>query len=202
MLKKDYLPNHKNIVIYQEDTLFKMTSDSSFLGESFTLNDNQTFLDIGCNTGVLMLYAYLKSSKSLLHGIDINKKAIQICELNMQENNITNYQLFNMDVKDFNGFKYDVIVCNPPFYDINKTYKSKINQEARQDISLSLDDLLSKVKDLLNENGTFYLLFPNERKAELKEKCQNKLNIIDINENRNTVFIATIKLYTINNEKN
>jgi tRNA1(Val) A37 N6-methylase TrmN6 len=159
----DYLP-HTQIQIEQDSTLFKMTSSACRLGELFSLQNNEKFLDIGCNTGLFMLYAHLKAPYALKHGLDINSSAISLARKNMALNSVSNYELFCCDVKNFT-FKnsYDVIVCNPPFYDKDRSYKITINESARVSINLSLEELLLCAETLLKNDGKFYLMLPKEQ---------------------------------------
>ena len=65
MKKLDYLCN-SDIKIYQDDDMFKMNSDTRHLGEFLDFKKNDyTILDVGCNNGALLLYAYKKKKAPL-----------------------------------------------------------------------------------------------------------------------------------------
>ena len=56
-ITKDYLPKHKDIVMYQDDTMFRINTDTMVLGEFLEVYKKDTVLDIGTNNGALLLYA-------------------------------------------------------------------------------------------------------------------------------------------------
>ena len=53
----DYLPNHEEIKIYQDDEMFCINTDTMVLGEFLDIKKKDIVLDIGTNTGALLLYA-------------------------------------------------------------------------------------------------------------------------------------------------
>ena len=55
MLTIDYLPNHKEIKVYQDDTMFRINTDTMVLGEFLEIYKEDTVLDIGTNNGALLL---------------------------------------------------------------------------------------------------------------------------------------------------
>ena len=79
----DYLPNHEEIKIYQDDEMFCINTDTMVLGEFLDIKKKDIVLDIGTNTGALLLYASKFKPKKLI-GIDINEKALELAK----ENNI------------------------------------------------------------------------------------------------------------------
>ena len=81
-LRIDYLPNHKEITLYQREDMFRLNTDSALLGEFFVFNDNESLLDIGTNNGVLLLYASIKA-KGKLFGIDVFLEALELCKKNL-----------------------------------------------------------------------------------------------------------------------
>ena len=96
--------------------MFCINTDTMVLGEFLEIKKTDTVIDIGTNTGALMLYINMHSPKKII-GIDINEKALEIAKKNMEINNVKNYELIHADG---NTFKYheeaDVIVFNPPYF--------------------------------------------------------------------------------------
>ena len=80
----DYLPN-TNIYLYQDTEMFRVNSDTRYLGEFLNVKKDETVLDVGTNNGALLLYANLLGCKKLI-GVDINEEAIKLCEENMLYN--------------------------------------------------------------------------------------------------------------------
>ena len=49
----------------QQDCPYKVNTDTVVLGMFLDIMKNKTVLDIGCNTGALLLYAHHKGAKKL-----------------------------------------------------------------------------------------------------------------------------------------
>ena len=63
MIRLDYLPYAKDIKIYQDDEIFRINTDTHLLGKFIDIHRKDVVLDIGTNTGALMLYASLFDPK-------------------------------------------------------------------------------------------------------------------------------------------
>ena len=95
-IRMDYLPNHKDIKVYQDDEMFCINTDTMVLGEFLEVYKQDVVLDIGTNTGALMLYASRFNPKRLV-GIDINERALSLAKQNMELSNVQNYELIIND---------------------------------------------------------------------------------------------------------
>ena len=153
----DYLPN-TDIYLYQDSDMFRMNSDTRYLGEFIDIKKRDVVLDIGTNNGALLLYANKLGCKKLI-GVDINEKAIEICKENMKLNKVSNYELYNCRVQDLDIECVDVIVCNPPYFNSGKTKENVDIAKARHSNELSVFELLESSKRLLKENGKFMMVY-------------------------------------------
>ena len=122
-LRLDYLPNHPELKIYQHKKMIKINTDTQVLGEFIEVYKEDVVLDIGTNTGALLLYANMFKPKKLI-GLDINEEALKVCEINMKLHNITNYELICDNAMTYVGEEVDVIVCNPPYFKTDENNKS------------------------------------------------------------------------------
>ena len=55
MITLDYLPNHPEIKLYQDDKMIRINTDTQCLGEFIKVYKEDTVLDIGTNNGALLL---------------------------------------------------------------------------------------------------------------------------------------------------
>ena len=170
MNKTNYL-KFINYEYIQADDIYKVNSDTSILGMSLDNLKNKDLLDIGCNTGALLLYGHYKGAK-YLYGVDINNKALEYADINLKKYT-NNYQLFNQDVRELEMNKVDVIVCNPPFFEMNNVTPNKELRMAMFEESLPLKDLFDTYRRLLKDNGEIYMIYPADRFPELYQ------NILD-----------------------
>lgn len=201
MIKEYYLEKHRDIKLLQDDEMFLINTDTTVLGEFLEVYREDTVLDIGTNTGALLLYASLFNPKKLV-GIDINEKALAIANKNMEINNITNYELIKADA---NNFKYeeefDRIICNPPYFKDKDKSGNDYKTLAKFDDSLPLPNLIKTISRNLKNYGTLYFLFLSSRLDEVIEEFnKNKLHIKELKfvfdenkENSNVVLIKAKK---------
>ena len=161
----------------QDDKLFKANTDTAILGMFLDTMKNKSVLDIGTNTGALLLYAHYHGAK-YLYGVDIHEEALEIAQENLKRYTDT-YKLYHSRVQDLNIEPVDVIICNPPFFEMNNVTDDKYYREAMFEESLPLDDLFSAFRKLMKDNGEVYLLYQADRFPEVYDMCKKyKLKIM------------------------
>lgn len=179
MITKDYLPKHKNLIIYQDDEMFRINTDTMALGEFISIKRKDTVLDIGTNTGALLLYASLFNPKQLI-GVDINEKALELAKKNMEENNIANVKLICCDITKYQNEEVDVIICNPPYFKTPEKLipQNKYKNLAKHEGNLTLENLILAIRRNLKNYGTLYLLFQTSRLIEVIEELKKNKMIV------------------------
>ena len=115
MITKDYLPNHPEIELYQDDTMLRINTDTYVLGEFLNIYRNDTVLDMGTNQGALLLYANLFHPKKLI-GLEINPEGVALAKRNMELNHIENAEIICGDIITYKNDPVDVIISNPPYF--------------------------------------------------------------------------------------
>ena len=161
----------------QDDKLFKANTDTAILGMFLDTMKNKSVLDIGTNTGALLLYAHYHGAK-YLYGVDIHEEALELAKENLKRYTDT-YKLYHSRVQDLSIEPVDVIICNPPFFEMNNVTDDKYYREAMFEESLPLDDLFSAFRKLMKDNGEVYLLYQADRFPEVYDMCKKyKLKIM------------------------
>lgn len=196
-MSRDYLPN-TCLTLLQSDQMFRFNSDTVLLGEFMSVKKSDRVLDIGTNNGALLLYASCYSPKELV-GIDIHPQAIELAKQNLLENNLE-AKLIESSLQTFEDTPYDVIVCNPPYFNQKNTQLKNDNEylrSARHEDYLTLEELFTHVKRLLKTNGRFYLVYPSDRLHEVMVKAYesnlalSELKLVfDENKEFSTRFLA------------
>ncbi len=168
MLTNDYLPKHKEIKLIQDDQMLRINTDTEVLGEFLNIYKNDVVLDMGTNNGALLLYANLFHPKKLI-GLDINGEALKIAKMNMDNNNISNYELINDNIVTYQNEPVDVIICNPPYFKTDEDNKSNNDYKnlAKHEGILTLKDLAESIGRNLKDNGTLFFLFLTSRLEEV-----------------------------------
>lgn len=177
-LRLDYLPNRKEIKLYQDDDMFCINTDTYVLGEFLNIYKQDTVLEIGTNNGALLLYASRFNPKSMV-GIDINEKAIELAKKNMELNNIENVTLKVADGNTYQDSEVDVIIFNPPYFKSREEDKSQNEylKLAKHEDNFSLSSMIECINRNLKNNGTLFFLFQTSRLNEVISLL-NKKHII------------------------
>ena len=178
-IRIDYLPNHKDIKIYQDDEMFCINTDTMVLGEFLEVYKKDAVLDIGTNNGALLIYANMFKPKKLI-GLDINEEALKIAKMNMELHHIENYELICHDAVTYEGEKVDVIICNPPYFKTKEEEKcdNPYLALAKHEGNLKLDNLINTIDKNIKTGGTLFFLFQTSRLNEvLLELNKHKFNI-------------------------
>lgn len=197
MLRLDFLPHHEDIKIYQDSSMFCINTDTEVLGEFIEVYREDRILDIGTNTGALLLYASRFNPRELI-GIDINDKAIEIAEKNMEINNV-DAKLIVANGKEFTlKEKASVVICNPPYFNVlnNEVVNNPYLKLAKHEASFKLSDIIDCINRNLNNGGTLFFLYETKRMVEvirLLDKINIKIKemkfVFDENKENSNVFL-------------
>lgn len=196
-IRLDFLPNKPNIKIYQDDEMFCINTDTQILGEFLNIYREDTVLEIGTNTGALLLYASEFNPKKMI-GIDINEKAIELAKKNMELNGINNSELIVADGNTYQSEEVDVIIFNPPYFKTKKEEQS--NNEylnlAKHEDNFSLESMINCISRNLKNNGTLFFLFQTSRLNEVLTLLNKKHIVVkelkfvyDKNKENSNVFV-------------
>lgn len=93
--------------------VYDTSTDTELMANVVNINKNQTFLEIGCGTGVVSLIVGKRARGGL--GVDINLAAVKNANLNKKLLGINNVKFAKSDVFDKVSGKFDVVICNPPY---------------------------------------------------------------------------------------
>ena len=165
----------KQFTVYHQHNAMKVTTDGCLFG-AWVADQMQNgkgkigkMLDIGTGTGLLALMIAQKNDVAI-DAIEIDKAAAEEAKENIEnspwKDRIT---VHHQDLLKFQTQQqFDVIVCNPPFYENEWTSDNARKNTAHHSQELSLKEVLNSIKDHLSGSGTFYLLLPSKRETKLK----------------------------------
>jgi tRNA1Val (adenine37-N6)-methyltransferase len=166
----------KQFKIYQDKSAFKVTTDACILGAYADTSNPDSICDIGTGTGVLALMLAQKFPGARIDAVEIdNLSALQAKENARSSPWAKRISVFNGSIQDFsisNKRKYNLIVCNPPYYEDYLKSKDYRNNLTKHNFKISIKELAVSINDLLMDNGLFYTIMPpfsfNKLKAELE----------------------------------
>lgn len=143
----------------------KIGTDSVLLGAWTSLEKRPfSILDIGAGTGVLSLMLAQRSTAQLIDAIEIDDNAYEQCVDNFEQSPWgdrlfcyhASLQEFVEEIED----KYDLIICNPPFYAEDYKSENKSRDLARFQDAMPFEHLLKSVSKLLSDEGLFSVIIP------------------------------------------
>ena len=124
-------------------------------------------LDIGTGSGSILISILLERQKSIGVGLDISKNAIKIAKINAKLQHVENRMKFiNTNVDKYNGYKYDLIVSNPPYIKKNKisrleedvrNFEPKVALDGGCDGYSKIGKVIKKSSNLLKRKGNLIL---------------------------------------------
>lgn len=172
---KNSLGYDNNLFIYQDKTMFNYSVDTILLANLTTLNKRiKNVLEIGTNNGALSIFFAQRSDLIKIDAIEIQEKASELAKYNVQLNNLNNK--INIINQDFNlwwkehtknrGKKYDVIICNPPFYRKKTKSKKDVSEEmlkATHEVSINLEQIIIGSSKVIQQKGYLSIIIPPER---------------------------------------
>ena len=155
----------KQFTIHQDRCAMKIGTDGVLLGAWTSIKGNLgSILDVGTGTGIISLMLAQRSIAETIDAIEIDGGAYEQCVENFETSDWgdrlfcyhAGFDEFVQEVEE----KYDLIVCNPPFYSEDVSSGNSSRDIARQNTSLPFDELLKGVSKLLSEDGLFATIIP------------------------------------------
>lgn len=157
----------KQFTIHQEKCAMKVCTDACLFGAwvARKLEENKikafNILDIGCGTGLLSLMVAQKC-QAQIDAVEIEKDAFEqtkeninlskwTSRINIHYNSVTNFR---------SSKKYELIICNPPFYENQLKSKNHQRNQSMHATTLSFLELAIAVKYNLAINGFAAILIP------------------------------------------
>lgn len=156
----------KQFIIKQEQSAMKVGTDSILLGSWVAINEADSILDIGAGTGILALMLAQRSNAQTIDAVEIDSDAYEEAVDNF-ENSPWADRLFcyHTSIQEFVSEideKYDLIIANPPYFDISDIKNISKRNLVRQTHLLNHITLLKTARSLLNEKGSCAFVIPYE----------------------------------------
>lgn len=159
----------KQFTIHQDRTPMKVGTDGVLLGAWADVAQAQRILDIGTGTGLIALMAAQRNQTACIDALEIENNAYIQAQENISASpwakRIKVYQQALQSY--FPTYKYDCILCNPPFFTQSTKAPDKGRTLARHNDTLPLPDLVKHVVRLLKPQGIFCVILPVNESMQL-----------------------------------
>ncbi|WP_338990555.1 tRNA1(Val) (adenine(37)-N6)-methyltransferase [Spiroplasma endosymbiont of Seladonia tumulorum] len=169
------LLDYEGIKINQRTDMFNFSLDTVLLARFATLNTKiKNILDIGTNNAAIPLILSTLTSAPIT-GIELQKEAVQLAEENVALNyKIEQIKIIHNDINEYvktnANVKYDLIVCNPPFFKVDGAKlneKNKLLIPARHETDVTLEEIIFAAKKLVANRGYFAIIHRTTRLLEI-----------------------------------
>ncbi|MCB0700636.1 MAG: methyltransferase [Chitinophagales bacterium] len=161
----------KQFTIFQDKCAMKVSTDACIHGAWTPVTEQAAkVLDIGTGTGLLSLMLLQRNNKMTVDAIEIDADAAEQAASNVKESTWQeNINIVCSDIRTYPFIhKYDLIICNPPFFNKSLEGPNAQRNVARHTSALTYDDLLSVVSDNLIESGVASVLLPAKEFQEFE----------------------------------
>jgi tRNA1Val (adenine37-N6)-methyltransferase len=163
----------------------RITTDAVVFGHIITSASRPSHaLDIGAGSGVLsfMLASHFKTT--LITAIEPEKTAFH-CLAQTATQEIWKNRVTPVNCNLASYLKrpqiFDLIMCNPPFFDNGPSAKNESRAMARHQHTLQVESLASEAKNLLQKDGVFFLLAPHQSsRSWIDVFVRNGLNPVQV----------------------
>lgn len=184
----------------------KVGFDGVLLGAWTDSIGKNTILDVGTGSGLIALMLAQKNRKARIIGIDSDEVSLKQAEENFKHS-IFSKQLYTSlgKIQEYNSMqKFDLIVCNPPFFTETNSSPDQRRADARSISSIELRSWFVQFKSLLQNDGCISLVLPtgifhlvNGIFLDLDIKLIKKTDVYTKGENPHRVLLE----YSLKNEK-
>ncbi len=165
----------KQFTIRQDQCAMKVGTDGVILGAWAKAEDARRALDVGTGTGLLALMLAQRSQGLFIDAIEIDPAAARQAAENVAGSAYAERISVRLsDFRDFDpeaGVKYDLVICNPPYF--NRSFKATedVRTLARHDDTLGLEVLFSRAAQLLRPTGKISMIIPSEQLEVAKQEA-------------------------------
>lgn len=157
-----------------DDTLFRPGTDTFLLSSLPRLKPGLKVCDLGCGTGLLGILLLQRERALHVTGLELQEAAVRLGQRAVEENalqgSLTIRQGDVRQVKElFPAGRFDLVVCNPPYYDVRSGKLSQRDalRAARSEVSCTLEDVCRAASFLLRWGGSFCLVHKPERLTDV-----------------------------------
>lgn len=165
----------KNLKIIQDKKGFCFGIDAVLLSDfAKNIKKGVQVLDLGTGTGIIATLLCGKTELNKIIGIEIQQEVAEMAKRSIRLNKLENrFEILNDNIiniiNKFEKNSFDVIVTNPPYQKMNAGIINESEKKliSRHEVTATLEDFMNISKQLLKDNGEFYMVHRPERLVDI-----------------------------------
>lgn len=140
----------------------KISTEACLFGAWIPVENPQHALDIGTGSGLIAHMLCQKAATIQMDCLEIHPEVAELARQNAESSPFKEQiKVYQGDIKTWTSEqKYELIVCNPPFFSQHLSALDQSKQMAIHADHLSPDDLAQAIDLHLSEHGQFAVLYP------------------------------------------
>lgn len=160
----------KQFSLSDHGAAMKIGTDAVLLGSLAATQSAGTVLDVGTGSGIIALMVAQKTGTQI-DAIEPDKEAALQAQRNFSCSPWPEkLSLFRSTLQEFvpeNNLQYDLIICNPPYFQNSLRNAHESKAMARHNVGLLPEEMFLHVARLLSPKGSFMMIYPAGKESEL-----------------------------------
>lgn len=153
----------KQFNVHQDQCAMKVSTDACIQGAWTPIKDDvKKVLDIGAGTGLLSLMLAQRKPGVIIDAVEVDSAAAHQARQNFKDSPWT--EQLNVFCADINSWEhdtqYDMIICNPPFFQKSLLGPDKQRNTVRHTLTLNYEQLFRALDKYLSQDGYASVLLP------------------------------------------
>lgn len=196
----------KEFRIEQALSGMKVTTDACLFG-AWVANDlkrhktKYQLLDIGTGTGLLSLMVAQWSPEANIMAIEVNSDAYEEATKNFNQSKWGDrIACKHLSIQDYAPDVFDVIICNPPFFNESQMGDNKNKNHAVHATLLPTVELIETIVRLLSPDGVCYILYPKREMQNFIELAHSNglspSNMVEVRNQANESIFRLMGTFT------
>ncbi len=142
--------------------------DALLLAEFARVKPSDKVIDAGTGCGIIALYWHDRGHAGRCTALDISQAAVSLVQKAVVENDISHITPICADLREYKTDKpYDVMACNPPYFQSGPAAKDAQRAAARHETTCSITDVCAAAKRLLKNGGRLCVCMKPQRLADV-----------------------------------
>ncbi len=168
----------KQFEIHHDQCAMKVGTDGVLLGAWADSDNHSHILDLGTGSGLIAIMQAQKNTNARIVGLEIDEASASQAKYNIGISPWKDrLEIVHIDANTFESeILFDHIITNPPFFEVATHALGKERQNARQQSSLTFEDIIQFVRKWLRSKGKFSIILPtNEARLFMEMALGNNL---------------------------